>query len=76
MSERGGGRLVREGEREGGGRENIPDSGGKERAMELKKLNGGPCGWISDSRVGRSGRRYEAISRGFTIFMQGAVGRR
>ena len=32
-----GGRVVGEGERGGGGRENIPDSGSKERAMELKK---------------------------------------
>lgn len=36
-TEGGGGRLVGEGERRGGGRENIPDSGSKERAMELQK---------------------------------------
>ena len=39
------------------------------------ELNGGPCGWISDSRVDRSGRWYEAISGGFIIFMQGAMER-
>ena len=39
------------------------------------ELNGGPCGWISDSRQDRSGRWYEAISGGFIIFMQGAMER-
>lgn len=49
--------------------------GARRELWSCKNLNGGPCGWISDSRVGKSGRWYEAISRGCIIFVQGAVGR-